>query len=645
MKLRTASHFKQWPTLLLLFIFMLSPFYAAKAKAQFTDSDACILVINEDTQVDLQADGRYLKTTRAVYKILGVDGIKKLNKRHFAYHKHYNRIEVKIARVIKSDQREVTVPEDSIYDVSSLSLSKMNIYDENARTKIIVFKDLEVGDTIEMLIVETGFNPPMKGAYSEITLFQDFYPIVQKTYRLSTPVDLKIYYAMRNGKADFSKTVIDDRAIYQWQVRQLDRMDREPAMPPLVNFAPRLVVSTIEKWEEISRWYYHLTQPRMTIDGNLSNVTEELTSHLQSDREKVEAIFRYVSSNIRYMGLGTGANRGYIPKPVSETYQTQYGICRDVAALMTAMLNHVGIEAYITLTSQGYDMEKKIPTLLFNHAIVAIKLDDDPFIFADPTVKNSPTLLAPQGRDQDVLIATQNGQILARTPGIKATENMAYINAVSEIAPNGDLTSNITYNAQGIYLSYLQYAISAASQGGIESWIQNLLQARFPGAVVAGYRFVPASSGRKGISLKFEFKVKNYGVLIDNLMQFKSPLSQGRFDILANRLLKSASLSERRYEWNLGTTFGVSEEETIIYPEEYTLLSKPDSQKLSQGVLHYQIDYSPSPSNSDDKKRLSYRKKLFVDKKCLSTKEYKHLKFILKAADRAAKGEVILMKI
>ena len=180
MKLRTASHFNHWPALLILFIFVLPPFLTAKAKAQFTDSDACILVINEDTQVDLQADGRYLKTTRAVYKILGVDGIKKLNKRHFAYHKHYNRIDVKIARVIKSDQREVTVPEDLIYDVSSLSLSKMNIYDENARTKIIVFKDLEVGDTVDMLIVETGFNPPMKGAYSEITLFQDFYPIVQR---------------------------------------------------------------------------------------------------------------------------------------------------------------------------------------------------------------------------------------------------------------------------------------------------------------------------------------------------------------------------------------------------------------------------------------------------------------------------------
>ena len=643
--MKNAHRSNYWVIIQLLFFCMVSSCFAIKAMADFRDADAPILVIDEDIQVDLQRDGRYVKTTHSVYKILEDEGIKTLSKRYFSYHNHYNSIDVKTAQVIKADGREVAVPKELIYDVSSLGLSDTNIYDENARTRIIVFKGLEVGDTVEMNIVETGFNPPIKGGYSDISLLQDFYPIIKKTFRLTAPKDLPLHYALRDGKADFIKTTAGDRIVYQWQVRQVEKMGREPAMPPLINFAPRLVVSTIERWEDISRWYYHLTKPRMAVESDLAKVIENLTSHLESDREKIERVFRFVSANIRYMGLGTGANKGYLPKPVSETFRTQYGICRDVAALMTAMLNHVGIEAYVTLTSLGYEMEKEIPTLLFNHAIVAIKLDDGSFIYADPTMKNSSDLLVPQERDQDVLVSTREGETLARTPGISAKENMAHIKATSEIKPNGDLTTKITYRAQGNYRSYLYSVMAVTKSGNIKQWIQTMLQSRFPGAIVTQYRFKPESTTQKDQLLTFEFRIKGYGVIIDNLMQFQSPLSRGRFGMLANQLFKTASLPERRYEWNLGTSFGVSVEEFITFPDDYALLSKPDNLKLSHGNLHYQIDYDLAPSDSDNKNTLFFRKKLLVNTKCLTTNEYKHFKFILRAADRAAKGEVILVKI
>ncbi len=87
--------------------------------------------------------------------------------------------------------------------------------------------------------------------------------------------------------------------------------------------------------------------------------------------------------------MGTGKKEGFEPKPVIETYETKYGVCRDVAALTVAMLREAKIECEIAMTNYGASVPKELPVLAFNHAIVAIKNDDGTYRYADPTVKNS----------------------------------------------------------------------------------------------------------------------------------------------------------------------------------------------------------------------------------------------------------------
>jgi len=605
---------------------------------------ANISVIRENVSIDLKADGRYVKSTHVLYKALNKTGQQILKKRYFPYHRHYNRINISLARLIKADSRVVQVPADAIYDTSSLQLPDMNIFDANARAKSIVFNDLDVGDTIEMIIEEECFNPPMEGAFSDTFYLQDFYPIGIKTIRIRTPKDVPLIFAVRDGVADFKKTTSAENITYEWQVKGVGSAAKEPLMPPLINFAPRLVVSTIDSWESVSRWYFQQVKPKMKVEGPLREKVRALTASLETENEIIDTIFDFVSQKIRYMGLGTGVNKGYVPKPVSETLETRYGICRDVAALMAAMLNEAGIEAYVSLTALGYEMDKKIPSLSFNHAIVAIKMSDGRLIYADPTMKNTGGLLISQEHDQDVLISTPEGDTLRRTPGKLSSDNMVKISAISELMLDGSLITKVTYKACGVYNSYLRERFSAVTSEDLNGRVARILQKSFPGARISKLIRHNGDDRNDSFSMELVFRIKDYAIVAEDLMQVKLPLSHGNFDMFSKELFRSAALTNRKTEWNIGTTFGVVEEESLIYPNGYGVFSFPDPQMLSKGSLVYEMSYDAFENRQTSKHGITYRRKLSIDKKCLSREEYEHLKVILKAADKAERGEVILVR-
>jgi hypothetical protein len=176
--------------------------------------------------------------------------------------------------------------------------------------------------------------------------------------------------------------------------------------------APAVYFTTIKDWEAISRWWTDIAKSKYDVSDALHAEIESLISGKATDTEKIDAIYHFVAQKVRYMGLGTGKKKGFEPKPVSETYETRYGVCRDVAALMVAMLRDADIDADIVLTGAGYEMERELPTLSFNHAIVAVNNDDGSITYADPTIENSVDWLPAVEAEQQVLVCTSEGKTL-----------------------------------------------------------------------------------------------------------------------------------------------------------------------------------------------------------------------------------------
>lgn len=616
----------------------------AGGKEQYPDANA--LLIKQNTQYDFNADGTCKTTDYFLAKILTDAAFKDYGEIKLPYYKTYDSIVVKTARVIKQNGSIVDVPADMMKDISDASTEAMNIYESDALNRVISFKNLEVGDCVELLVEDHLYHAPMEGEFDGLQVFQQFDPIISKEVVVIGPKSKPLKHVVKNGNVKYTHKEMGDKVKYTWSAENVDRIIQEPAMPALTEIAPTVIFSTIGSWEEISKWWNDLAGKQMEMNDGLRAEVKSLTDGKATKTEKVDAIYHYVAQKVRYMGLGTGKKKGFEPKPVTETFETKYGVCRDVAAMMVAMLREADIPSEVVLTNMGSKVAYDIPHIGFNHAIVAIKNDDGTFTYADPTVNDSRDWLPSMEAKQQVLVCTPEGKPLADTPSMPAKENMGKIKAVSNLSESGTFTSNVTIGTDGIYdLALRSFAKSMPSAQMSMIW-NYVIQDVYPGARLTNFSYTDAEDLTKPFEISFSYQVDKYPTEAGEFVLMKSPVSIGTFELISKFLLSSASLPERKYPYNLGFTFGASEEEVITLPAGMKLKSMPDAVSEAKGPVEYRMTYSSANASelASGGTQVTYQKEILINAKEMSPAEYAQFKEVMKTASKSARGELIMQR-
>jgi len=655
--MKTASRFIALSSaVLLLQTLLFMPTYAGTASSEVLQKlesaggldkhpDANAIIVEDRREVEYNEDGTYLDRSYELVKILTETGKKSYGNVSFEYARQYDMVEIKFARVIKSDGTVIEVPEEMIKDVSHPVLARMNIYDANVRIKIITFRNLEVGDALEYEVLDSCYLAPVENHYDLIELFQGSNPIIYKRVEINGPGVKPLRCLVKDGELEFSSFQQGERNTYVWEAHDVARIVAEPAMPSYLSFAPRLLVSTVDSWEEISRWWYQMTSGFRDQDDSLRAVVARITKGLETDEEKINAVYHFVAQKIRYMGLGTGKKAGFEPKPATETLSTRYGVCRDVAVLMCSMLDVLGIESYPVLTRAGELVDDEIPTIGFNHAIVALPDGKGGFYFSDPTVENCPDLLLTVEAGASMLVCTPEGENLSTSAHSPAEDNMGTISAKSRIDPQGRLVSEVTIETAGIYDVAFRNFIKHYPPQQLKVIWQGLVTRIHPGASLTGFSTSDTEDLYSPFGIRFSYEVEDYAVQAGDYLLVKSPISTNSFELILQNFLSAAGLPERNYPFNLGVTLGSTQEEDLVLPAGYAVKSLPETVDLDAENLSYKMEYNASlPTESRAELRVQYRKKFLIDSKELDPESYLELKKILRTSSRSGRGEIILVK-
>ena len=174
----------------------------AGEKEQYPDANA--IVILDKTDVEFNGDGTGTTRNYSLVKVLTQSGLESRGECQIGYYKAYDTVRVELARVIKADGSVVDIPDDMIKDINSTATEAMNIYEPDAKTKVITFKNLEVGDCIEYQTVDSIFHAPMENEFDGMAGFQSFDPIIRVEYNITGPKDKPLRHMTRNGKVNFS---------------------------------------------------------------------------------------------------------------------------------------------------------------------------------------------------------------------------------------------------------------------------------------------------------------------------------------------------------------------------------------------------------------------------------------------------------
>ena len=424
--------------------------YADITRERYPDADS--VVANEIERVAYNPDGGYERLSESWTKILTEKGRRDESVVSIRYSKRYGDAEVQYVGAIgeNGEEREIDVSATTSESTDNGSMSA-NIYDPLDRKIVCRIPGLKVGEVVHVKTRRRNLRPRCEGKWSDLCVMEWSCPMVSATYEVTAPAELPLKrIAVRHPIGNITSNQTrraDGSVVHVFTVTNSPQAFAEPDMPPLYTQMQNVRVSTAEDWPEISRWYWNLCAPHMAkTNAAMAAKVEELG-------RDIRRIFTFVSQEIRYMGLTMeDTSPGYSPHDIDITFANRYGVCRDKAALLVAMLRMAGHNAFPVLIHVGAKHDPEVPQPFFNHAIVAVEKEEagERYMLMDPTNENAKDLFPAYESDKSYLVCRPEGDILRTSPVPSAEHNSVRASSRGTLAKDGSIFFETEIRFNGI---------------------------------------------------------------------------------------------------------------------------------------------------------------------------------------------------
>lgn len=241
----------------------------------------------------------------------------------------------------------------------------------------------------------------------------------------------------------------DGRWIRTWTRRSGAEEPNEEESPPV---RIDIQVSSFADWQEIGAWWLELGSVQTT--DSVRAKAEELTAGLQEPRSRLDAIHRFVSQEIRYLGLPLGVGR-FRPRPPDEVLRTGFGDCKDKHRLLASLSATVGIEIDpVLISASGRVLDEGIASpAQFDHVVSVARLGDES-VWMDATSEMTPSGSLPKSlRDVRAVrlpgIEERPVTELVRTPADLPFPDSRTVETTGEITADGDLRARVRWTIHG----------------------------------------------------------------------------------------------------------------------------------------------------------------------------------------------------
>jgi transglutaminase-like putative cysteine protease len=570
---------------------------AASATVQkYPDADD--VLINDVVHIEYQPDGTSERWDDTAIKILTEKGKRDHQSLTLKFNTSYASNQFTRVQVIKPDgsSSEVDIAAQSKVMVDPAQM-KANIYNPNSKVLQVSVPDLKVGDLLRYCSHETRYKTVVPDTWSDYQVFEHTSPFERMTYRVVAPPERPLrniaLKAEIPGTVSHYQTEKDGKIVYTWEVRNVPRMFDEPNMPTRYTVVQRLLVSTMESWEELSQWYWELCRPRLeATTPEMKAKAEELVKGRTNTLDRIEAIFNFVSQNIRYMGITTEDEApGYEPHDVCTTFENRYGVCRDKAALLTSMLRLADIEAFPVIIMVGPKKDEEVPQPFFNHAVTAALDDNGEYILMDATDENTKDIFPAYLQNMSYIVARPEGDILRTSPAIPAEKNLLRIDTSGTLDSSGRLSASSRLRFEGINDTVYRNFFSRKKPEERRRFFEGHLKASMPTAELQSLQILPTELRDTSHPLEVELEYTAENLLIESERNklLNLPRLGGSLGY-ANFLIGRTGLEKRKYPLFNRMTAGVRETINIATPGNFGHATLPHYQSIDTPQLTWNME-------------------------------------------------------
>lgn len=542
---------------------------AARATtARFPDADS--VVVDDRLHARFEADGSDIAWDDEWVKVLTEKGRRAYATVSLDYNACYGDTGILAVEIVGTNGvvRPVDFTRTLKTATDNASLDS-NIVDPLARTLSCAVPGLAVGEVRHVRVWRRTRKARMRGAWADTTLLELTSPILSTVVTVDAPAGLPLAHAaVRRPYADTvtrapDRPLADGRRLLAWTARDVPQVFTEPNMPPLSRAVQTLRLSTIPDWPAVSRWYWNLCVPHLArTTPAMTNTVRTLTQACGTEDERIRALFRFVSQEVRYMGLTLEDDApGYEPHDVSLTFENRYGVCRDKAALLVALLRIADVPAYPVLIHAGAKMDPEIPSPYFNHAVVAVARPGAAYLLMDPTDESTKDLLPAYLSDKSYLVARPEGERLLTSPVPSVRANTLRVDSSGTLDADGGILLTTSFAFDGINDTVLRHTLLRKTPTARRRWFEGIWRRVAAGADLLSLEVSPKDLRDTEAPLAATTCTYLPGALLRGRTRdaLTLPFATAALSVVEGLLDENTALETRRFPLVLPCTAGTEE--------------------------------------------------------------------------------------
>ncbi len=442
-----------------------------------------------DAVYTFAADGTGSKEVKVAVRVQSEAAVRDLGVLTIPFASASERVEIVYARVRRPDGTVVETPVGDALELPDPVTRAAPFYSD-LKQKQLPIKGLRPGDTLEWKARVARNKAEAPGQFWGQESFSDAGVVLSQTLELRVPEETAVKVWSPTLKP--TDTVEGKERVYRWSTAHLEPTAGKEAeaakelkkrhvwteaeeTDAMQGKLPSVAWTTFRSWDEVGAWYRGLEGERIVPDPEVKAKTAEVIAGKAMEEAKVQAIYAYVATQIRYVGVAFGVGR-YQPHAAAEVLHNQYGDCKDKHTLLAAMLAAAGVRADAVLIGAGIRFNEAVPSpAAFNHLITRVEVAGAP-VWLDATAEVAPYgMLSYVIRDREALLVPEAGTArLERTPVGLPFAPFQKMEAVGTLDEEGTSKSRLVLTARGDDELAIRSVVRQIAPAQYEELVQNM---------------------------------------------------------------------------------------------------------------------------------------------------------------------------
>lgn len=483
-------------------------------------------------------------------------------------------------RIIKQ-----TVPSGRLRVLHAYSIDEKGLRSEasSERSRQIFFRGMQPGST---LVLQYRVDIPPTGYLSRyLTKSWSFQSLSEQRRRARFVMWMPLGTTLnenRVGAVERKEEKRGEQLRVEWFLNDSPPVVSEPSMPPLLELAANIRLSTVPDWRTYLSWEKSLLDGVFRDSPEIDALARRLGDGAQTSVEKLERVHQFVMEEIRYQQDYESFIAGVKPHAAPMVLERRYGDCKDKAVLFITLARKLGLEAHFAnvRTRDSGQISKDVPMQQFNHAIVYVpqQAGVPEGRFFDPTAD---MLDLDVVRHDDVgtlslVIDPVSGEYTFRELPFQGPDKHRLTSQLElDLSADGSARGLFTLEARGRGGSAIRVASRDAEM--FAQAVQRIASGLVPNAATSDVAVVEAKDLRKPASLKALLEAKTFARPEGDTLRIKVPTSWNPRSQFA--------LSSRRHTLVLGTPFTDETKVSVTLPEGFEVKKLPAAGALEQTCL------------------------------------------------------------